>query len=125
MERALALLTERGAGRDAAVLQNNLALARHRLQGPARSLSDFEQGIAFCEQRGLAALAAVLACNCPGLLVDLGRPEEALERAARLAAAAEASGDLFSLTELRAVEVATRASCGERETTPAAAECLV
>jgi len=38
-EGALALLVERGAGRDAATLQNNLAIARYPLQGPARSLS--------------------------------------------------------------------------------------
>ena len=90
MERALALLVEQGAGRDAAILQNNLALARYPLQGPARSLADFEEGIAFCEQRGLAEPAAVLEANCPGLLAELGRPEEALERAGRLAAVAEA-----------------------------------
>ena len=35
----------------------------------------------------------MLEADCPGLLVELGRSEEALERAARLAAAAEASGD--------------------------------
>ena len=90
MERALALLVERGAGRDAAILQNNLALARYPLQGPARSLADFEEGIAFCEQRGLGEPAAMLEANCPSLLAELGRPEEALERVGRLAAVAEA-----------------------------------
>ena len=75
MERALALLVERGAGRDAAILQNNLAIARYPLQGPARALADFEEGIAFCEQRGLAEPAAVLEANCPRLLAELGRPE--------------------------------------------------
>ena len=58
MERALALLLEQGAGWEAAVLQNNLAIARYPLQGPARSLAAFEQAIAFCEQRGLAGQAA-------------------------------------------------------------------
>jgi len=124
MERALPLLVERGAGRDAATLQNNLALARYPLQGPARSLSDFEQAIAFCEQRGLAESAAGLEANCPGLLAELGRPEEALERAGRLAAAAEASGDTRSLIELRSVELATRLARGEREASPARADWL-
>jgi class 3 adenylate cyclase len=119
MERALALLVERGAGRDAAVLQNNLAIARYPLQGPARSLTAYEQGIAFCEQRGLAAPAATLEASCPGLLAELGRSEEALERAGRLAAALEASGDIHDLIELRAVELAVRLAHGEREARPA------
>ena len=85
MERALPLLVEQGAGRDAASLQNNLSIARYPLQGPARSLADLEQGIAFCEQRGLAEVAAALEADCPGLLVELGRPEQALERAGALA----------------------------------------
>src|SRR5919204_6482861 len=53
MERALALLLERGAGQEAAVLQNNLAITRYPLQGAARSLAAFEDAIIFCEQRGL------------------------------------------------------------------------
>ncbi len=63
MERALAVLVERGAGRDAAILQNNLAIARYPLEGPVRSLAEFEEGIAFCEQRGLAESAAQLEAN--------------------------------------------------------------
>ncbi len=124
-EKALALLLEQGAGRAAAVLQNNLALARYPLQGPARSLAAFEEGIAFSEERGLAEVAAVLEGNCPGLLVELGHSEEALGRAGRLAAQAEASGDVQTLIELRAVELATRLAQGEREPSPAAADWLV
>jgi class 3 adenylate cyclase len=124
-EGALALLVERGAGRDAAILQNNLAIARYPLQGPARSLADFEEGIAFCEQRGLAELAAQLEAGCPVLLAELGRPEEALERAGRLAAIAEASGDTHSLIELRSVELANRLARGEREEAHGVADWLV
>jgi class 3 adenylate cyclase/tetratricopeptide (TPR) repeat protein len=124
MERALALLLEQGAGRDAAILQNNLAVARYPLQGPERSLAAFEQGIAFCEQRGLAGITVALGANCPGLLVELGRPDEALEQAARFAAAAEASGDTFSLVELRSVELASRLARGE-EVGLAGAEWLI
>jgi class 3 adenylate cyclase/tetratricopeptide (TPR) repeat protein len=115
MERALALLIEQGAGRDAAVLQNNLAIARYPLEGPARSLAAFEQAIAFSEQRGITESAAHLAANCPGLLIELGRPQEALERAGTLAAAAEASGDTVSLIELRAVELATHLDQGDTQ----------
>ncbi len=114
MERALALLVERGEGRDTAILQNNLAIARYPLQGPARALVVFEEGIAFCEQRGLAEPAAVLESNCPRLLAELGRPEQALERAGRLAAVAEARGETYALIELRAVELASRLARGEQ-----------
>jgi len=114
MERALTLLVERGAGRDAAILQSNLAIARYPHQGPANSLADFEKGIVFCAQRGLAESAAQLESNCPLLMAELGRAEEALERAARLAAALEASGDTHSLIEVRAVELASRLARGEQ-----------
>jgi class 3 adenylate cyclase/predicted ATPase len=113
MEQALALLVEQGAGRDAALLLNNLAIARYPLQGPARSLADFEDAIAFCHQRGLAEMAAALEDNRPGLLAELGRSEEALERAGRLAAVAEAGGVTRSLIELRSTELAGRLARGE------------
>jgi hypothetical protein len=114
MQHALELLVERGAGRDAAILQNNLGVARYPLEGPAASLASFETGIDFCEQRGLGESAAQLESNCPGLLAELGRTEEALERASRLAAVLEASGDTHSLAEVRAVELAGRLARGER-----------
>src|SRR5439155_11276076 len=122
MERALALLLEQGAGQDAAVLQNHLAIARYPLEGPARSLAAFEQGIAFCEQRGLADMAAQLDADCPGLLVELGRPGEALERADRLATTAEASGVTQQLIWVRALELATNLARGESEAAPAIAD---
>ena len=125
MERALPMLIEQGAGREAAILQNNLAIASYPLQGPARSLTAFEQGIAFCEQRGLAMQAETLEGDCPGLLVELGRPEEALKRAGALAAAVEARGGTFVLIWVRALELATLAARGESETAPARADWLV
>ncbi len=114
MERVLPALIEQGAGRDAAALQNNLALARYPLQGPERSLADFERGAAFCDQRGLAESGSLLETNCPLLLVELGRPEEALKRAERLAAAAEVTGSTHLLVELHAVELAIRLARGEQ-----------
>jgi DNA-binding SARP family transcriptional activator len=113
MERALVLLIEQGAGRDAAVVQNNLAVARYPLEGSGRSLAAFEQAVTFSEQRGLAETAASLAGNCPGMLVELGRTQEALAQAAALAAALEASGDTHSLIELRALELATQLNQGD------------
>jgi class 3 adenylate cyclase/tetratricopeptide (TPR) repeat protein len=113
MERALALLIEQGAGRDAAILQNNLAVARYPLEGPGESLIAFENAIAFCQHRGLGESAALCEANCPGLLAELGRPDEALKRAAPLAALTEASGDTHSLGEVRAMELAIRLARGE------------
>jgi hypothetical protein len=113
--RRLPCLSSKGrGGRDAAILRNNLAIARSPLEGPARSLSEFEEGIAFCEQRGLVESAWQLEANCPGLLGELGRPGEALERASRLVAVYEASGDRYALIEVRAVELAIRLDRGQQ-----------
>jgi class 3 adenylate cyclase/tetratricopeptide (TPR) repeat protein len=125
MEWALDMLIESGASRDAAILRNNIAVARYPLQGPARSLAAFEEGIAFCEQRGLVESASVLEANGPGLLVELGRPEEGLERARRLAVAFEPSGIKQLLIEVRTVEVVTMIARGDRDSSPAEATWLV
>jgi hypothetical protein len=114
MERALATLVERGAGREAAILQNNLAIARYPLQGPRRSLMDFANGIAFCEQRGLRESAAQLEANRPGLLAELGQVAEALDDIERLVPRLEEEGDVFALIEIRGVALACRVARGER-----------
>jgi class 3 adenylate cyclase/tetratricopeptide (TPR) repeat protein len=103
MEHALDLLLQQGVGRDAAIVMNNLAVAGHPLQGPARSLAAFEQAIVFCKQRGLAETEAILEASCPGLLADLGEPAAAVERADRLIAALEPSGVKHAVVELRSV----------------------
>jgi class 3 adenylate cyclase len=125
MERALSLLIEQGAGNDAAILRNNLAIARYPLEGPAGSLADFEQGIAFCEQRGLTSEVQALEADCPGLLVELGRAEEALERAGALAAAVESSGGTWALVWVRALELGTHLARGESEAAPGLTDWLV
>jgi class 3 adenylate cyclase/tetratricopeptide (TPR) repeat protein len=117
MERALSLLVDAGVGFDAAILQNNLAIARYPLQGPARSLAAFEEGITFCEERGLAAVALFTAANCPGLLAELGRPNEATERADALMAALEGTGSAQDPCEVLASELAVRLAQGRGGTT--------
>jgi class 3 adenylate cyclase/Tfp pilus assembly protein PilF len=112
MEYALSLLIDAGVGADAGILQNNLAIARYPLQGPARSLAAFEEGIAFCEERGLVAIALFLGANCPGLLAELGRPEEAKQRAAALIAALEGTGSAQDPCEVHASELAVRLAQG-------------
>ena len=116
MERALSLLVDAGVGFDAAILQNNVAIARYPLQGPARSLAAFEQGITFCEERGLTAVALFTAANCPGLLAELGRTNEATERADALIAALEGTGSAQDPCEVRASELAVRVAQGRGST---------
>src|SRR5438034_2943050 len=118
MERALAMLLESGAGRDAAIVQNNLAIARYPVEGVAPSLAVFEAGIDFCRQRGLVEAEWVLVTNRPGLLAELGKPEEALAQARQLGSVVESSSQT-DLVELRAVDLEIRAARGER---PSAAE---
>jgi hypothetical protein len=116
MEKALSMLLEAGVGLEAAVLQNNLAIARYPFQGPSRSLDEFDAGIAFCEERGLVGVAAFIGANCPSLLTELGRPEEAMARAAALSAALEGSGNAQDPCEVRASELALRLAQGGQGT---------
>jgi tetratricopeptide (TPR) repeat protein len=113
MERGLSLLLEAGVGLEAAVLQNNLAIARYPLQGPSRSLDAFEAAIKFSEERGLAGIGAFLGANCPALLTELGRPDEATTRTAVLSAAYEGSGNAQDPCEVHASELALRLARGE------------
>jgi class 3 adenylate cyclase len=113
LERALELLIQEGAGREAAAVQNNLAIARYPFEGPGPSLSAFEQGMAFCRERGIAEGERTIGANCPGLLAELGRVDEALDQAARLAQVIESTGDVRTLIELRATQLGVRVSRGE------------
>jgi class 3 adenylate cyclase len=112
MEAAMALL-DPASGRDLLAIRNNLAIARYPLQGPARSLAEFEDAIEFAEQRGLGEASAALGANCPALLAELGHLDDALERALRLAVRAEADGHNHALLEVKAVAVGIRLARGE------------
>ena len=112
MERALDSFVKTGAGREISVLQNNLAVARYPLEGPARSLAAFDAALAFCEQRGLREAERVLATNRPGLLAELGHTDNALADAEALAAVLEASGQMADLVEVRGVELSVKLACG-------------
>jgi class 3 adenylate cyclase/tetratricopeptide (TPR) repeat protein len=114
MEQAQASLAEQGEGRDAAIAQNNLAIARYPFEGPARSLATFEAGIAFCEKRGLSEAAVHLRASRPGLLVELGRIEEALEQIGAQIVEHEETSLIHTLIELRSVELLTHLARGER-----------
>jgi hypothetical protein len=114
MERALALLTDQGGGWGSGGLQNNLAIARYPLQGPARSLTALEEAILFCEQRGLVEMAAFNESNLPILMAELGRTDEALERAVKSVVALETSGSAHAGIEPRAVKLAIQLARGDK-----------
>jgi len=113
MERSLALLIEQGAGWDAAVALNNLCYAQYRLRGPAHSLAALEEAVGFCRQRGLVDGALGIEGFCPLYLAELGRTDEALERAAASVSAIEAAGLTWYLVEPRTVGLALRFARGE------------
>jgi tetratricopeptide (TPR) repeat protein len=112
MELAVTQLNP-AAGRDIIAFRNNLAIARYPVQGPARSLAEFEEAMVLADQRGLGEAAAALEANCPGLLAELGHTAEALERARLLGLKAEADGHAIALVEVRAVAVAIGLAQGE------------
>ena len=126
MERALALLIEQGAGHEAAISAEQPRdrplpapgagpLAR-RLRAGDRLLRAARPG---------RALRRRIEADCPGLLVELGRPEEALERAGALAAAARGERRNLVAYVVRALELATHLARGEAEARPSIADWLV
>ena len=70
-------------------------------------------------------MAVGLAVNCLGLLVELGRSQQALDQAVSIAAAAEASGDTFMVFEPRAVELTTQLNQGHTHDATSRADWLV
>ncbi len=114
MRSALALAVDQGQGRTAATLHNNLADATWQFEGPEEALAVCREGIDFCERRGIAEYALMIAGISTTLLAELGRPEQALAEAAPVAQALEAAGHIGS-TEPRSTLLRLRAERGEHE----------
>jgi tetratricopeptide (TPR) repeat protein len=114
MERALSMLLESGAGREAAIVQNNLGIARFPREGVIRSIATFEEGIEFCLQRGLVEAEHVLENSRMSVLVEAGRPDEALADADKLMAWFESAGHATDLAEARAVQLIVGEARAER-----------
>ena len=113
IERAFQALIDAGSGWEAAAAQTNLVEACYPWIGPARSLDAFEEAIDFCQKRGLAEAAFGCESNCPILLAELGRSDEAVQRAVRSAADLEPLGFVQWLAEPRAVVLIERVHRGE------------
>jgi class 3 adenylate cyclase/tetratricopeptide (TPR) repeat protein len=78
LRAGLALGLELGSGYDTAVLYSNLAEPVWLVEGPAAALAVCEEGVDFAERRGLSEPAMWLRAATLGLLLDLGRWEEAV-----------------------------------------------
>ncbi|HEX9351890.1 MAG TPA: adenylate/guanylate cyclase domain-containing protein [Gaiellaceae bacterium] len=121
LRHALELAFEQGQGRAAAVLHNNLALALWEYEGPQAALAACREGIEFCERRGIAELALVIACMSADFLAESGQPEQALAEAEPLAERMQAAGNIF-FTEPRSLQLRLLAQRGAHEHAPAADE---
>jgi len=85
VRRALALTLERGEGREAAVLYNNLSRHLWVIDGPASALANYREGIEFAERRGIAELANWMASARLDCLFDFGSWDAVIEEVALLA----------------------------------------
>ena len=102
---AIGLATETGQGRLVAVLQNNLGVQLWGFDGPAASLEVLREGIAYARARGLTESLDSLTQSALDALIDIGEHEEVLEIAAGVAPRLEASGNVFDLVGIRALQV--------------------
>ena len=116
MRRSVALATEAGQAREAAILTNNLADATASIEGPAASLSLYRQGIDYCDRRGITEIALWMSTEAAGQMVRAGLLDEALASAERVAARFEADADVVGLVRSRCVQsivLAYRGRAGE------------
>jgi class 3 adenylate cyclase/tetratricopeptide (TPR) repeat protein len=125
MRAALALAEQRGEGRDAAVLYNNLAVALWPVEGPASVLAACAEGIGFSERRGIRELAMAIAAASLDPLVDAGEWDRALELAESIAGEAEESGDVADLLQSRWSRARVLADRGEGARAAPLADWLV
>jgi class 3 adenylate cyclase/tetratricopeptide (TPR) repeat protein len=78
LREGLALGLELGSGYDTAVLYNNLAEPVWLVEGPDAAMAVCEEGVDFAVRRGLSEAAMWLRASTLGMLLDLGRWEEAV-----------------------------------------------
>ena len=112
MRRGLALAVVQGLGRETAGLYNNLALIVWQYEGPGAALVLCEEGIEFCERRGIAGMAIWIATQRLTFVAACGPSERALADVESLAAHGEAAG-YSTFIEARSVQLALRGRRGE------------
>ena len=125
MRRALALAIEQGRGRDAATLHNNLAISIWAYEVPKAALAACQEGLDFCERRGIAEFTLGIAAMRLTFLAASDDLELVLVEAEPLVARLEATspGDVV---EARSVQLRLLAQRGEHgPASVAAAEAIV
>jgi class 3 adenylate cyclase len=123
MRRALELALEQGQSRIAAILYNNLALARWPYEGPAAVLDWCREGIEFCERRGITEMVHAIAETRLPYLAESGDPQRALAEAGPLAERLEAAG-LGIAIAVRSTQLRLLAERGEGSSLVSSAEQL-
>jgi len=113
LRRALGLALDRGEGREAAVLYNNLGVALWSIEGPSAALHVYREGIAFAEGRGIDEMALGMSASSRDPLLDVGSFEEILEAADGIAARLEAAGNMQDLLQVRWTQARVRTLRGE------------
>jgi tetratricopeptide (TPR) repeat protein len=111
IRRALRLALEQGLGREAAVIHLNLAWTCSAYDGPAAALEVVQEGIAFCEQRGIREVTLSMRAASLTFLAELGQTEQALAEVGPLADRLEAAGDI-SYLDSRVLQLRLLAECG-------------
>ncbi len=123
MHRALAFAIEQADGRTAAVVHNNLAYAVWQYEGPQAALEACQEGIDFCERRGITELALNIAALRTTYLAELGRSQQALAEAEPLAARMEANGNV-AFAEPRSHQLRLLVERGAHDQAPAVDELV-
>jgi hypothetical protein len=116
--RALQLALEQGQGRETAVIHGNLVWVVWFCQGTQAALDINEEGIAFCERRGITEVALHMHDSRLSMLAQLGRTEEALAEVGPLADRLEAAGDIDHVV-MRALQLRLLAERGTPDQAPA------
>lgn len=117
MRQALGLAIAQGEGRSAAVLYNNLAAVVWMYDGPQAALDFSQEGIEFCQSRGVTEFVESMTGSQARFLAELGRTDEALTYAARLADRLEQAGDI-NFVDPRALQLRLLAERGWHEEAP-------
>jgi class 3 adenylate cyclase len=118
-ERALELLIAAGQGRGAATLLHNLACTRWYLEGPAAAVETLEEASVFSTGRGLVESAQIHVASSSVFLVDSGRFDEGLARAASILPLLRESGNRLFEHDVLAGQAVALDERGENALVPA------
>jgi class 3 adenylate cyclase/tetratricopeptide (TPR) repeat protein len=110
VKEALAALLELGQGRDAAVTWLNYGWVLWQIEGPVVALGELDTAREFSARRRLAEMEQQLSCTVLQLIIETGRPAEAI---AACRAQLEHPGPAF--TTLRRIEVLSALAVAEAE----------